>query len=141
MADGEQVWYLGGKLAEIGAELSPSALISYAQAELAELLPWVDLTQARWACLTVERAEARQPNLNRPDGPSLIAAPKTQNLEVAWPTKLTLAPHLADMVMQGLQRAGLEASGTRHSQLLAERLGAPAIAPPPWEQAFRESQP
>lgn len=140
MADGQQVWYLGGKLAEIGSELSPSALIRHAQEELAELLPWVDLSDARWACLTVERAEARQPQLGRPDGPSLIAAPKTQNLEVAWPTKLTLAPHLADMVLNNLQRANLEPSGAKQSTILAERLGCPSIAPPPWEQAFREPQ-
>lgn len=140
MADGQQVWYLGGKLAEMGAELSPSALIRRAREELAELLPWVDLSQARWACLTVERAEARQPNLNRPDGASLIAAPTTQNLEVVWPTKLTLAPHLADMVLSSLERAGLEPSGAKQSLVLAERLGSPPIAPPPWEQAFKESQ-
>lgn len=141
MADGEQVWYLGGKLAEMGADLSPSALINYAREELAELMPWVDLGQARWACLTVERAEARQPKLSRPEGPSLIAAPSTKNLDVAWPTKLTLAPHLADLAIDRLQQAGLGPSGTKQSQSLAELLGSPAIAPPPWEQAFRGSQP
>lgn len=139
MTDGQQVWYLGGRLAELGAGLSPSALISHARKELAELLPWVDLSQARWACLTVERAEARQHNMNRPDGPSLIAAPNTQNLAVAWPTKLTLAPHLADMALNSLRCAGLEPSGTKQSQLLNERLGSPSIAFPPWEQAFKES--
>ena len=67
-ADGQWVWYLGGDLAEAdGVARDESAQIQAAQKELAELLPWVDLSAAQWATLRVERAEPAQSGLVRPD--------------------------------------------------------------------------
>src|SRR5690606_24569218 len=55
--DGQQVWYLGGNLAETGVELNSKDQIQSAQALLAELLPWVDLSRGQWASFFVNRAE------------------------------------------------------------------------------------
>src|SRR5690606_34948628 len=57
LPDGAHVWYLGGSLAEKGAHMAADELIAQAKDELAELIPWVDLEDAEWATLPVERAE------------------------------------------------------------------------------------
>src|SRR5690606_29169315 len=57
LPDGGHVWYLGGALAEQGATMDAETLIARAQEELLALIPWVNLEDAQWACLPVERAE------------------------------------------------------------------------------------
>jgi glycerol-3-phosphate dehydrogenase len=131
--DGEQVWYLGGTLAEQGVGMEPDALIALARQELAALLPWVDLGPARWATLAVERAEPRQPRLLRPDQAFADWTGNGANALVAWPTKLTLCPHLADRVAERLAQRGIAPSGTSVPVLPLPR---PPLAPTPWETAF-----
>jgi glycine/D-amino acid oxidase-like deaminating enzyme len=104
-AAGDRIWYLGGQVAETGVERSPSAQIAAGRAELAELLPWLDLGDTRWASLRVERAEPWQPRGRRPEG---IFLGEREGVLVAWPTKLALAPCLASEVMAKLSRAGIE---------------------------------
>ncbi len=130
---GEQVWYLGGTLAEQGVGMVPDALIALARQELAALLPWVDLGPARWATLAVERAEPRQPRLLRPDQAFADWAGNDANALVAWPTKLTLCPHLAVSVAERLVQRGIAPSGTSVPVLPLPR---PPLAPTPWETAF-----
>lgn len=132
-ADGQRCWYLGGELAEDGVALSADALVQRAAAELGELLPWVDLREARWATLPVNRAEPAQSGLVRPDTAYLQAV---HNVLVSWPTKLALAPDLADQAIAELQ----------HQQLGPElpqphsTLSVPPIAVPVWETCFNEHQ-
>src|SRR5690625_5700301 len=45
--DGDWIWYLGGELAETGAQLSHTELVTQGQAELAQLFPWLDWQQDR----------------------------------------------------------------------------------------------
>ena len=130
---GEQVWYLGGTLAEQGVGMEPEALIALARQELAALLPWINLGPARWATLAVERAEPRQPRLLRPDQAFADWAGNGANALVAWPTKLTLCPHLADRVAERLAQRGIVPSGTAPPVLPLPR---PPLAPTPWETAF-----
>jgi len=130
----EHVWYLGGSLAERGAQQSPTELINAAKAELAALLPWVNLRAAEWATLPIERAEPQQPGFIRPEQAFAEAAPELHNLLVAWPTKLTLAPNLANRVLDLLQRAGIQPSDKHNLDLMD--LPHPPIAPTPWELAF-----
>ena len=129
-ADGEWVWYLGGDLAEAeGVARDAAAQIQAAQQELAELLPWVDLSSARWATLRVERAEPAQSGLVRPDNAFLN---EQGRLLVGWPTKLALAPDFADRVLAALQRDGIRP--TNHGPLPA--LPRPRVAPAVWEELF-----
>lgn len=105
-ADGQWVWYLGGDLAEAdGVAREPEAQIAAAQKEVASLLPWVDLSQVRWATLRVDRAEPAQSGLVRPDNAFLA---DQQRLLVGWPTKLALAPDFADRVLHALDRDGIK---------------------------------
>jgi glycerol-3-phosphate dehydrogenase len=101
-ADGQWVWYLGGDIAEAeGVARTPAEQIAAAKKELANLLPWIDLSQAQFATLRVDRAEPQQSGLVRPDNAFLDVQGR---LMVGWPTKLALAPDFADRVLASLSR-------------------------------------
>lgn len=132
--DGTQVWYLGGTLAEKGAALSPEEVIANAKKEFEELMPWVDLSEAQWATLPVDRAEPRQRNFARPDKAFARVAEECPNIIVTWPTKLTLSPNLADEVIALLhQHSQLPSQGDTPELAFLDR---PPLAPTPWDVAF-----
>ncbi len=126
-ADGQWVWYLGGNLAEAdGVARDEAAQICAAQHELGQLLPWIDLSSARWACLRVDRAEPAQSGLIRPDNAFLTDQGR---LLVGWPTKLALSPDFSDRAIAALQRDGIQPSAcTSHAEL-----PRPPLALPIWE--------
>ena len=127
-ADGQWVWYLGGDIAEAdGVARSEAAQIAAAQKEVQQLLPWIDLSDARWATLRVDRAEPAQSGLVRPDNAFLA---EQGNLLVGWPTKLALSPDFADRVIAALERDGIQ-PGT-HAPL--PELPRPPQAQPVWEE-------
>lgn len=131
----EQVWYLGGSLAERGASMASDELIEQAKQELAELIPWVDLSAAEWATLPINRAEPLQANFARPDNAFISPANGCNNLLVGWPTKLTLVPNLANQTLELLAQAGVTPSNQPTTNL-TEFLPKPPIAATPWELAF-----
>jgi len=127
-ANGEWVWYLGGDIAEAdGVAREPAEQIAVAQKELSNLLPWVDLSQAQWATLRVNRAEPAQSGLVRPDNAFLSDQGR---LLVGWPTKLALAPDFSDRVLQALEQDGIKPV---HAPALPE-LPRPPLGQTPWEQ-------
>jgi glycerol-3-phosphate dehydrogenase len=126
-ADGQWVWYLGGDLAEAdGVAREPAAQIAMARQELNQLLPWIDLGQAHWDTLRVDRAEPAQSNKARPDNAFLA---EQGRLLVSWPTKLALAPDLADRVLASLTAQGIQPQ----PHPVPPALPRPAIAAPAWE--------
>lgn len=135
--DGSQVWYLGGALAEKGASQSSDELIYCAKRELSELLPWVDLSNAQWATLPVERAEPLQRNFARPDQAYADWAGNCQNVIAAWPTKLTLAPNLATQIVELLAKKEIKPHTASPPSL---PLKTPGIASPPWQTLFGDGQ-
>ncbi|MEE3924614.1 NAD(P)/FAD-dependent oxidoreductase [Pseudomonas viridiflava] len=127
-ADGQWVWYLGGDLAEAdGVAREPEAQIAVARKELEALLPWVDLSQAQWATLRVDRAEPAQSGLVRPDNAFLDSQ---KRLMVGWPTKLALAPDFTDRVLSVLSREGIHPT----PQPALANVPKPPIAVPVWDQ-------
>lgn len=126
-ADGEWIWYLGGDLAEAsGVARDEAAQIGAAKKELAELVPWIDLSEAKWATLRIDRAEPAQSALARPDNAFLA---EQGRLLVGWPTKLALSPDFADRVEAALARGNIHPQP--HPPLPA--LPRPAITAPFWE--------
>ncbi|MCQ4256988.1 NAD(P)/FAD-dependent oxidoreductase [Stutzerimonas stutzeri] len=126
-ADGEWVWYLGGDLAEAGGVArDEAAQIAAAKRELAELVPWINLSAAKWATLRIDRAEPAQSALARPDNAFLA---EQGRLLVGWPTKLALSPDFADRVEAALKRDGIR---PKPHKVLPE-LPRPAITGPFWE--------
>jgi glycine/D-amino acid oxidase-like deaminating enzyme len=125
--DGRTAWYLGGELAEAGVKRSASEQTQAARALLTELFPWCNWNEAEFSSFHIDRAEARQSGGKRPDQDSLLCAAKVL---CAWPTKLTLAPNLATLVLDHLQRSGVS---PRHAPAPPLPLPRVAIATPPWE--------
>jgi len=125
-AQGRQVWYLGGGLAEDGVARDPRRQIAAAQTVLKTVLPWIDLGEARWSTLPIDRAEPATAEKARPDTGFAEAIGR---IIVAWPTKMTLAPDLADAVLAMLPQP----TGTGTACAVASGLPRPAIAKPFWE--------
>ncbi len=130
--DGKWVWYLGGTLAEKGVEQTSAELIKSAKHELSTLMPWLDISEAQWSTLRIDRAEPRQQNFVRPDKAFVGAADNTPNLLVAWPTKLTLSPNLATETLDRLNTDGVTPSQNTDSSILTEYLKQAPIAQTPW---------
>ncbi|RMO90229.1 Oxidoreductase, FAD-binding protein [Pseudomonas syringae pv. tagetis] len=127
-ADGQCVWYLGGDLAEAdGVAREPDAQIAVARKELEALLPWVDLSQAQWATLRVDRAEPAQSGLVRPDNAFLDSQ---RRLMVGWPTKLALAPDFADRVLSHLSKDDIHPT----PQAPLVDVPRPPLAIPVWDE-------
>mgnify|MGYP006970119282 FL=1 len=121
-------------MAEKGVGLPPEVIIQNAEEEIFKLMPWVDLSNAEWAALPIERAEPRQKNFTRPDKAFASSTKKHSNITVAWPTKLTLCPNLADEVIALLDAKQLQKSEAPAPNL--SFLDSPDIAKTPWQTAF-----
>lgn len=137
LGDGSLVWYLGGSLAEKGAQQSADEVIASARQELASLMPWLDLSNAEWAAWPVSRAEPRQRQLARPDNAFAAWAEPASNVITAWPTKLTLSPHLAAEVLRLLQERGVSPSrGESFVPPPTLPFAPPPVSLAPWEKVF-----
>lgn len=128
--DGRWVWYVGGELAESGIQRSPQEQREIGGRMLSSTFPWIDFSGARWHTFMINRAEPRLPNLQRPDTAYLHTS---DNLMVAWPTKLTLSPDLGDSVCHEFVRQGLTPAADSQGTALAAHLQSPAVARPRWE--------
>jgi glycerol-3-phosphate dehydrogenase len=127
-ANGQWVWYLGGEISEAdGVAREPAEQIAFARKELAQLLPWVDLSQAQFSTLRVDRAEPQQTGLVRPDNAFLDVQGR---LLVGWPTKLALAPDFADRVLASLSRDDIHPIPPPPYPDLPK----PPMATPPWDE-------
>ena len=124
--DNNIVWYLGGQLAEDGVHRSDADQIARAQRELTELIPWQRFDAAQWAVLDIDRAEVRHADGHRPDS---FYIDQQDNIVTAWPTKLALAPLLAQKVVELL-------GGGRKTMSELPPWPSPPFAEFPWcEQA------
>ncbi len=94
--DNNIVWYIGGQLAEDGVRRSNDEQIARAEKELAALIPWQKLDAAQWAILDIDRAEVRHTDGHRPD---TFYVDQQGDIITAWPTKLALAPLLAQQIV------------------------------------------
>lgn len=127
-SEGRTVWYIGGEIAEqAGVARSEGEQIKAGQALFAKLLPWIDLNGAEWFTWRGDRAEPFTGTGDRPPGAYLK---RVGNVLVAWPTKLALAPHLADQV---LRETWHETSAPGSSPGLPIPLPRPSLAKPPWD--------
>ena len=122
----EIIWYVGGQIAEAGVAQDEAALIATAKAEFAALLPDCDLSRCSFAGWRVDRAEGATESGAKPDGPVFR---RHGNAIIAWPTKLALAPRLADAIMAELPAAGPDAAPDYSSWPQAP------YAQPVWERA------
>jgi hypothetical protein len=90
------VLYIGGQLATDGVRRSTDEQVAVARDELRACLPWLDFSTAELSTLRIDRAEPLQQAGLKPDQAFVGEA---DGFIQAWPTKLTLAPDLADRVL------------------------------------------
>lgn len=128
-AGGEMVWYLGGEIAETGVGKEPDAQIHSARKLLATLFPWINFEAAEFHCFAIDRAEANVSNNHRPEDAFFV---EESNVLVAWPTKLTLTPKLADNITEHLAAGGVVPSTAATEQNLSAVLETAAIATSRW---------
>lgn len=130
-ADGSPIWYMGGELSENGIERDSSQQIQAARKELRELFPWLDFSLASFRSFIIDRAEPKQKSGLKPDGAYYRAI---QNTIIAWPTKLALAPQLAEDIVKHLHR---ESVIPLHGDMRSLRAWPmPPLACPIWETMF-----
>lgn len=131
---GRAVWQVGGEIAECDpAEAEMDAFRRRAAAEIRRLLPSLDLAGVEIATYRAVRAEGRTADLRRPSGVQVSrVAPRVW---VAWPTKLALAPILAEEVFQEVTREIGSPSGYNPGPIAGD---PPPVATPPWEVASTE---
>lgn len=129
--DGHHVWYLGGMIAEEGVTRDSLAQIKAARAELNALFPWLDFSSAEFATFMIDRAEPKQSNGFKPEADYMK---NIQNMVIAWPTKLALAPKLANQIMEHLQQSNIVPQMFDMRELRSWPM--PPLAKPIWEDAF-----
>ena len=137
-ADGALVWYLGAAVAERAKEADPEEVYAAARKALRDYLPAVDLDGVEWAVLPIDRVEGRTQGFHMPDTPTLHRA---GNVLYGWPTKLTFAPMLGDMVAAELDKLGVAPSGreTDFSDLPEVDYAAAPWDNAAWNRAARTS--
>ncbi|HSG88984.1 MAG TPA: FAD-dependent oxidoreductase [Pseudomonadales bacterium] len=113
------LWYLGGAIATTGVTRSAEQQIAFARTELAALVPWVALEEARFTTLRIDRAEPERADHGRPDEAFVHLA---DGICTAWPTKLSLAPQLGDRVLERI--APPTADSAVRAAALADALAA-----------------
>lgn len=129
--DGTLIWYLGGGVAERPKESSPQDVYDSIRKAIASYMPALDLSQVKWAALPIDRVEGKSKTDGwMPDTPTLHAS---GNCLYAWPTKLTFAPMLSDMIVERLEKEGLTPSGQKTAWTF---LAAASYATPPWDKAL-----
>lgn len=128
-AQGNLVWYLGGGLAEQGVQRNREQQIHVARCELQQLLPWIDWHALQFATFTIERSEALQAGGARP---ATFNLDREQRTLVAWPTKLALAPLLAQQVQKTLETMSIAAHRVDWNALAA--WPRPTVALYPWDR-------
>jgi glycine/D-amino acid oxidase-like deaminating enzyme len=127
---GRYIWYLGGNVAEEGAGMDAADAVRFAKRELAQIFPGLDWSQKQWATWYGDRAEPLDAKGELPGGPWVH---QHGRVLLAWPSKLTFAPALSDLV-----RARLE-------NIKPGSNSAPPPLPPatvglyPWEAAAWQS--
>jgi ABC-type multidrug transport system ATPase subunit len=87
--------FVAGQVAEEGVKLEPGALTEFTWGELLAVLPSVNLRNTEWSTYSVDRAEGATSNGSRPESIQVLCA---GNVTTGWPTKLVLAPVLANEI-------------------------------------------
>jgi FAD dependent oxidoreductase len=126
------VWQIGGEIAErLAHENNMDLARAKAMSEIRHRLPGLDFAEVEIALYRAVRAEGQTNDLRRPSGVHVSrVAPQ---VVVAWPTKLSLTPVLADEVFALVTMDLKEPAG--YNQESPPLWPKPPVARYPWEEA------
>ena len=124
-SQGRRLWYIGGDIAEAeGVVRNESDQISAGKVLFQKVMPWINLQGADWFTVRVDRAEPDMGTGDRPSG--AYCEEIGNNTLVAWPTKLALAPDLADKITTFLKEP-------QHPEVFTINLPTPNVGQTPWD--------
>jgi hypothetical protein len=130
--DGSLVWYLGGNVAERDVSAPPADVYKSIHDGFKKYLPNIDLTQFEWSVLPINRVEGQSSTQNHlPDTPTIHVC---ANALYCWPTKMTFAPLLADMLAEKLVPAS-------HTETRSLPLPLAEYTETPWDKASWSDKP
>ncbi|MBW7911262.1 MAG: FAD-dependent oxidoreductase [Alphaproteobacteria bacterium] len=124
------VWYLGGNIAEEGAKMNEDETLQFARKELESVFPHIDWSDKQWATWAGDRAEPYDEEGHLPPGPFVQQRGRVM---VAWPTKLTFAPALADRMMDKLRERKIMPE--YKTEPPADKFASAEVGRYPWEDA------
>ncbi len=106
--NGDFIWYLGGKVAERKKDDDPNHVYNSALKTFKKYLPNIDFSDVKWSSLPIDRIEGK----SRTDGwmPDTPTIHHTNEALYCWPTKLTFAPMLSQMILEDLKNLEIEPS-------------------------------
>ncbi|PIE31043.1 hypothetical protein CSA56_19295 [candidate division KSB3 bacterium] len=122
------IWYIGGNIAEKGVTCEHDTFIKRARQELSAVFTWLDWSTVTLDSLLVKRAEGSSAG-KRPSTPIII---EQGNQLIAWPTKLALAPLLADSLCQKISVSHPVAKTVAKSDITPVNFPPPRIADFVW---------
>ncbi len=132
---GRRVWQVGGQVSEDGTDMPSEDLLRHALREVKASLgdaPQLGTDAVQWATYRLDKAEVTTAGGLRPDD---AFVEQHGNVVTCWPTKLALAPRLAERVLALMPKPGAESDGVPPPDLVScER---PVVASPPWETCDR----
>ena len=122
---------MGGDIAESGIKRSKGEQIKTAEKLIMKTFPWFQISGAHWKSVFINRSEADVQNNYRPDD---AVVKSEENILVAWPTKLTLVPSLADKVLTKMAESGMSPQ-TKDDSLneLQSVFNRPSLAKAYWD--------
>jgi glycine/D-amino acid oxidase-like deaminating enzyme len=132
---GRRVWQVGGQVAEDGVGMDGPAFIEHAIGEVRAALPGVEFDGIEAASYGVDRAEPSVSGGARPEdafAKRVNRVGDSGSVIVAWPTKLALAPALAERVVSLLDPPHRRSNDAAALEAIAS-WPRPAVASPPWE--------
>ena len=130
-AHGVRVWQIGGEVAERGVTMTPGETIAMAKSHVLQAMPTLDsaqLDELDFGTLDAPRFEGRTADGRRPKTPTLLVDGATLT---GWPTKLALAPLLADQLTDHC--AASMSGPTRGCPTVPAEIPRPTPAAGPWE--------
>jgi glycine/D-amino acid oxidase-like deaminating enzyme len=127
LGEGQRIWQIGGELSEKWASTSGEDFFDALTTELDRVLPGLDLSGTEVADYAAVRAEAANEEIRRPSG--VQVSQLQPGFVLAWPTKLAMAPLLAEEVVE-LVSPGAQAATIPPVEWQRARVGVP-----PWERA------
>lgn len=126
--NGTPVWYIGGKPAEKGLDKDQETQIKDTVLELNNIFPWLNFDNLDSAgSFFINRAESKQKTGFKPENSTCF---KEKNYIIAWPTKLALAPLLAESIFKLIDKKLIYKQSVIEDYSIYPK---PAIANYPWD--------
>ncbi len=128
--NGDLIWYLGALVAEREKDDNPKKVYKAAIKAFKHYLPNIDTKNMLWASLPIDRSEGKSKTDGwMPDTPTIHHA---DNILYCWPTKMTFAPMLGDMIVKEIENDNiLPSNNTTNWDFLPEA----SYTQTPWDNA------